>query len=135
MAQRVKLDQLGEAVGKILDDYGDHVHAAVVEAVKVTVKAGAAEMKAASNSAFKDVGLPKGRYGSGWTSTTETGRLSAQGWIYNKKYPGLPHLLEYGHATKNGTGRVYPDTPGREHIKPVEEKVISEFEKGVLSRL
>ena len=40
--------------------------------------------------------------------------------------PGLPHLLEYGHA-KRGGGRV----PGRAHIKPVEDKITKDFERKV----
>ena len=63
-----------------------------------------------------------GKYAEGWTSRFETERFSAQGIIYNKDVPGLPHLLEHGHA-KRGGGRV----PGREHVAPVEQILESAF--------
>lgn len=43
--------------------------------------------------------------------------------ICNKKYPGLTHLLEHGHATRNGgRARAIP------HIKPVEDFVIKSYQ-------
>lgn len=89
-------------------------------------KIGVKTVKSESLRSFKDVNLDKGRYGTGWTSQIETGRFSAQGTIYNYKYPGLPHLLEYGHANRNG-GR----TPGHVHIAPVEEKINADFERKI----
>ena len=53
-------------------------------------------------------------------------RLGAEAVIYSR-IPGLPHLLEHGHATRNG-GR----KGQRVHISPVTDKIneslIREFE-------
>ena len=50
--------------------------------------------------------------------------------IHNKDLPGLPHLLEFGHAKKNG-GRV----AGRIHISKIEREVADKFEKGIRARI
>lgn len=103
---------------KILEDYQKDVDKNLKEAVKKTAKAGAKQVKANAKSAVNG-----SKYANGWTSKFESGRLSAQGIIYNSALPGLPHLLEYGHATRNGTGRVYPPTPAHPHIESVEREV------------
>lgn len=122
--QRVAVDQLSAAVDKVLEKYGEDVQQNLNEITKEITKKGAQTLKKQSNFGGS------GRYASGWTSQTETGRVSAQGTIYNGTVPGLPHLLEHGHANRGG-GR----TPGRVHIAPVAEKLEKEFEEKVKSRL
>lgn len=119
---KVGIDQLQSAINKILKEYGDDVYNRTEELTKAFAKKGAQAVKSAASSAVGGTG----KYASGWTSKFETGRLSAQGIIYNSKTPGLPHLLEHGHA-KRGGGRV----SGRTHIAPVEEKLVEEFTKAV----
>lgn len=113
-------------MSKILQDYAEDATMTVKDLSKQFAKKGAQAVKSAAKSKFGGTG----KYANGWTSTYEEGRLSAQGVIYNKAAPGLPHLLEHGHA-KRGGGRV----PGRVHIAPVEEKLTEEFEKAVKARL
>lgn len=127
---KVTLDTFSTELKKILDEYADEVTENVQEVTKKVARKGAQAVKNESLNTFKDVHLKKGRYGSGWTSTVETGRLSAQGIIYNKKYPGLPHLLEHGHAMRGG-GRV----PGKAHIAPVEKKIVEMYEKEIIHDL
>ena len=69
------------------------------------------------------------KYKKSWTFTAETKRLYTVVTLHSKM-PGLPHLLEHGHAKANG-GRV----KGRVHIKPVEEKLISQYEREVTAKL
>ena len=126
MAKRVPIDQLTQAVDSILAKYGEDVQGNINDIVKDLSKQGAKTLKGESSSTFGGTG----KYASGWTSQTETGRVSAQGTIYNGDLPGLPHLLEHGHANRGG-GR----TPGRVHISKVEEKLLKEFEDRVRSKL
>ena len=125
MAKKTSMDRLQEEVAKVLEEYGSGVSEGVTEAVQAVTKAGVKAVKGNARSLFNGF-----KYASGWTSQIETGRTSAQGVIYNAKVPGLPHLLEHGHA-KRGGGRV----PGREHIAPVEAELIKAFEEEVASKL
>lgn len=128
--RKVTLDTFSTELKKILDEYADEVTENVQEVTKKVARKGAQAVKNESLNTFKDVHLKKGRYGSGWTTTVETGRFSAQGIIYNKKYPGLPHLLEHGHAMRGG-GRVL----GKAHIAPVEKKIVEMYEKEIIHDL
>ena len=121
MARLITIDQFASSIHNILEKYGDEINENMEEAVKAVSRKGAQAVKSAASST-----LNGNKYASGWTSKTETGRMSAQGTIYNRTVPGLPHLLENGHAMRGG-GRV----AGRPHIKPVEEKIIQEFEQEV----
>lgn len=114
-------DGFAAALQKILKEYQEDVSKNVNDLAKKFTQKGVKEIKSASGQ-FGGTG----KYTSGWTSKFETGRLSSQGIIYNGKVPGLPHLLEKGHA-KRGGGRV----AGREHIAPVEQTLIEEFQKAV----
>ena len=124
--QRVAIDQLAAAVDKVLEEYGEDVQKNMNDIVKDITKQGAKTLKSQARSAVGGTG----KYASGWTSESETGRVSAQGTIYNGSLPGLTHLLEHGHANRNG-GR----TPGRVHIATVESALIKEFEQKVKSKL
>ena len=125
MAKKIPVDRLSAEIEKILTEYGNEVQENVDDAARRVTKAGAKAVRGNAQSTFR-VGNGEKNYAKGWTSKFETGRLSAQGIIYNKDLPGLPHLLEHGHANRNG-GR----TPGRAHIAPVEQKIIEDFEKAV----
>lgn len=110
---RLKTIDLEAAVMQILDRYNLEVNDEMKEAVKEATKAGVKKVK-------ENSGMFGGtKYASGWTSRLEEGRISAQGIIYNSKVPGLPHLLEHGHALRGG-GRWDPDQP---HIAPVEQEL------------
>lgn len=122
----VPAEQLAAAVDKILQEYGEDVQENLTEIVKAITKKGAQTLKGAARGAVGGTG----KYASGWTSQAETGRVSAQGTIYNGRLPGLPHLLEHGHANRGG-GR----TAGRPHIAKVEEALIKEFESKVKAKL
>ena len=122
MAKKIPIDRLTAEINKILTEYGDQVQQNVDEAAKKVTKAGVRAVKGNSRSTFGG----SGKYASGWASKFEKGRLSSQGIIYNATVPGLPHLLEHGHANRNG-GR----TPGRPHIAPVEQQIIKDFEEAV----
>lgn len=128
-SKKVTLENLGKEIDKILEEYSGDIESNLDEITKKIGKKGAQALKNESLAAFPDSKKHKKRYGQTWTSRAEKNRLYTTVTIYNSQ-PGLPHLLEYGHASRNG-GRV----SGREHISPVEEQLIAEFEREVESKL
>lgn len=122
MARKTPLDKFSDEIADILEGYSDEVMGSLEEAVKEVTKAGAKALRAESKRTFGGTG----RYAKGWTSTVETGKRSAQGTIYNKDLPGLPHLLEHGHLNRDGSR-----TPGRIHIAKVEKEIVEKFEEEV----
>lgn len=122
MGKRIPIDRLSAEISKILTEYGEDVQENIDEAAAKVTKAGVKAVRGNARSTFDG----SGKYAKGWTSKFEKGRLSSQGIIYNGQVPGLPHLLEHGHANRNG-GR----TAGRVHIAPVEQKIVEDFEKAV----
>ncbi|MBF4500233.1 HK97 gp10 family phage protein [Savagea sp. SN6] len=98
-----------------MKEYTDEVEQGMKEAQEKVAKDGADKLKGSS---------PKrtGKYAKAWKAKEQEG-----GWvIYNTKGQ-LTHLLEKGHALRQG-GR----TRAFVHIEPVEQSVIDEFEKAVI---
>lgn len=68
-----------------------------------------------------------GSYRRGWRKKqTYADTRTKRNTVFNKTDYQLTHLLEYGHASRNG-GRVNP----RVHIKPVEEKMVTELQERI----
>ena len=120
MAKKIPVDRLSAEINKILTEYGEEVQENVDEATQRVAKAGAKAVRSASQV------FDGNKYFKGWKSKFEKERLSSTGIIYNGDLPGLPHLLEKGHA-KRGGGR----TDGVAHIGPAEDKIIEDFTKAV----
>lgn len=122
MAKATPTERLSEEIASILSVYEKDIEKEIDTAVKEVAKTGAKALRAKSRQEFGG----SGKYAKGWTSTTERGRHTATGIIYNKAKPGLPHLLEDGHLNRDGTR-----TPGRSHIAPVAEQIEQDFSKEV----
>lgn len=118
MSEIVSPDGLAKAIEKALEDYRDTTDEAVAAGIIQTANTCVSELQQAKPSG-------SGKYGSwddynkGWTRT----QLKAQkkgGYseaVHNKTHYQLAHLLENGHATRNGgRTRAFP------HIAPVAEK-------------
>lgn len=120
MAKKTPMAGLESAVKKILYEYEETFKYSLDEATAAVAKAGAKAVKANA----KGYGWQK--YPSGWTSRTQHTRLMARACIYNDKYPGLAHLLEFGHALPNG-GR----TTAKPHIAQVEQMLDKEYFEAV----
>ena len=136
MARLTAMDKLADAISGILEEYAEDVDENVGEIAVEMGKQGAKALRAKSRETFPVEGRKKasGDYARGWKSQANRGRLTTTATIYNDHY-SLPHLLEHGHVIRNGTGRVYGEAPGHEHIAPVADEVVKTFEREVLNRL
>lgn len=134
MAKRVTISNLDKAIKDALEEYGGEVKENLDQITKSVAQQGVKALKSESASTFGTTKKRKKKYAKTWTSTTQTGRLSTQGTIYNTQ-AGLPHLLENGHVSRNGTGREFGFVKGREHISKVEKALESIFEREVKSKL
>lgn len=109
----MKADELADAVMKELASYSEDT----AEKTKEVIKEVAGDVKK-DISGNAPVGAT-GKYAKSWRSKkTDESRDLVAYTVYATKdgYP-LAHLLEYGHAKRNG-GR----TRAQPHIKPAEEK-------------
>ena len=129
MAKKVTVDNLQSAIDDILDEYAGQVYENLDEITQRIGKKGVEALKNTSKDTFNGK-----KYASGWAMTAEKNRLYTTVIIHNKKQAGLAHLLENGHVKANGTGR-YDFWDGKEHILPVEERLVSEYESEVAANL
>lgn len=106
-------------IATILDDYSNDIYKEIEQASIDVAKEGASKLKQTS---------PKrtGKYRRGWRVKSVSNLDYFSSTIYNATNWQLTHLLEKGHATKNG-GRVSPKV----HIRPVEEECIYKYERDV----
>lgn len=115
---------LSKAVATVLGDYEESIIDTVQRVTEDLAKEGLRKVKSASPVSGKS---PKrSAYKSGWRKKVETNRLGTSAVIYNEKYPGLVHLLEKGHALRNG-GR----TAANPHVAPVQEWMNEELRKRI----
>ena len=124
MAKKVNIDGLADAVMKELEEYAEVIDTDMRKAV---TKAG--------QTVRKDImaGAPKrhGDYSRSWSTkkTKQTSR-SLEVTVYSRNRYQLAHLLEHGHAKRNG-GRVRAIP----HIAPAqeaaEEQLLADIERGL----
>ena len=107
--QKVSVDGLADAVMEGLEEYNKLATDKVKAAVK---KAGTTVRKEISSTAPRK----SGRYADSWRSkTTAESSTSMQVTVYSPSRYMLAHLLEHGHALRNGgRARAFP------HIAPAE---------------
>lgn len=131
MAGKTAIDKLNSAISNILAEYADEIGENVGEIAEAMGKKGVQALRQESKAKLK---THTGEYARGWKMQADRGRLTTTVTIYNDHY-SLPHLLEHGHVIRNGTGRVYGEVPGREHIAPIAEELVETFEREVISKL
>lgn len=106
------------------------------EVLKKTGKEAAQKLRNSSKALFEPSGKHDKKYYQGWTSTTEEGRLQTETIVYGKSGTSqLAHLLEYGHVSRNGTGRTFKPVQGKEHIAPVERWATETAHNEILRKL
>lgn len=131
MANRTPVDKLADAISGILSQYENDVRDNLAEITTQIGKKGVQALRRASKDAMKS---GTGEYARGWKAQVEKGRLGTTVVIFNE-HPGLPHLLEYGHVSRNGTGRTFGKVPGHEHIAPVADELVEQFQREVVAKL
>ena len=126
MSKRVGLEGFTVALDRILKKYGEDVSKSMETVVPRVASRGAKALREASELTFEGTG----RYAKGWKPKTTKGRLRTSSVIYNANTPGLPHLLEHGHAN-------WPEgrTTGRTHIAPIERRIEDWLEEEVKREL
>ena len=117
MGRRISIDALADTVMEYLNDYADVSAEGIKKAVR---KAGNTVKKEIGANAPKDTGA----YAKSWAvkNTKENSHL-LEVTVYSKNRYQLAHLLEHGHAKRNG-GRA----AGKSHIAPAEETGIRQLE-------
>ncbi len=124
MSEKVSIDHLADAIMEGLEEYKNLAGPKVKSAVQ---KAGKTVRDDIKNTAPKKTG----RYASSWTTkkTKETS-TSLTVTVYSPSRYMLAHLLEFGHALRNGgRARAFP------HIAPAEEHGGSVLESAIKSAL
>ena len=117
---RVKIDQMAHVIMEGLQEYADLATEDLKKAVK---KAG--------DEAKKDIQanapVKTGAYKKSWTvNTTRETSNAMEVVVHSRNRYQLAHLLEFGHAKRNGgRTRAFP------HIAPAEAKVAELLEKEV----
>ena len=116
----VSVDAMADAIMEGLLEYAD----LATEDMKVAVKKAAKTVK-------KDIqaGAPvkSGAYSKSWaTKTMKDSSVALEVVVHSKNRYQLAHLLEKGHAKRNG-GRV----GGRAHIAPAEQHGMEQLEQDI----
>lgn len=125
MSGSISGENLEKAIESILSEYGDEVSHVLGDVIKDVAKDSVKDLKA-----FNQGRKPWEHYPEGWTYKIEKGRLGIEGVVHNKDHYQLTHLLEFGHAKRNG-GRTaaFPhiaevnDYAQKEVLKRLEEKL------------
>jgi hypothetical protein len=110
----VEIDDITKAITQHLRQYTSDIEDELAQASNEITKDGIKQLKRKSPRRT-------GKYAKGWTR-----KKQGEGYVVHNKVYQLTHLLEHGHAKKDG-GRV----AGKSHIRPVEEKMVKKFEERI----
>ena len=120
VTKTVRIENLADAVTAELVNYQQEVTDDLKKEIRTVSRETVQQIK---NTSPKE----SGRYAKGWKfRVIFENENDLRVRIYNAQKPQLTHLLEYGHAKRNG-GRV----EGKAHIAPAEEKGIRQLEEEI----
>lgn len=115
-------------LGKILDEYDDHVQDVTNAVFRKSARDAANDLKSTS---------PKktGSYAAGWSvkNMGKNGKILDL-VVHNRTDYQLTHLLENGHVIRNKKG-TYGRAPARKHIAPVADRANSEVPQEIERQL
>lgn len=120
MGSRIQIDQLADTVMRELENYAE----TTTDGVKAAVKK-------AANTVKKEISatapVRTGKYTKSWaTKITGENTHAIEITVHSRNRYQLAHLLEHGHAKRNG-GRV----AARPHIAAAEQRGIEELEREI----
>ena len=120
MSQTIPIGSLAAEVMKQLDEYAELTTEGMKKAVNDTGKTVKKEIQA--NAPVKS-----SKYAKSWTvKKTDESSTKLEVTVHSKNRYQLAHLLEHGHAKRNG-GR----TSAQPHIAPAEEKAERRLEEDI----
>lgn len=122
---KIKVGDFAKVLKNELSKYTAEVEYSIGIMSKDLARSGVLELKRLSKEMFKSQGGNRAYY-KGWGMKDQSTKGRARFIIHHRTKPGLPHLLEKGHA-KVGGGRV----SGKTHIQTVEERIVKEYEEQV----
>lgn len=112
MAVIIDAMELRATVNEYLDKFGEAAVNSLTEAICLTADEVVKDLKKGGSYGGS------GAYNASWTWTFERKSLYVSARVHNKKHYRLTHLLEFGHAKRNGgRTRAFP------HIAPVNDRV------------
>lgn len=116
----VKINELADAIMEGLNEYAELATEEMKEAVK---NASTTVRKEIKDNALSDTG----KYAKSWTAkkVRETSQTLTM-VVHSKNRYQLAHLLEFGHALRNG-GRY----EGKSHIAPAEQKGMEQLKEEI----
>lgn len=118
----ISANNLSSTMKKLLKQYGNEVNEVCREVIKDVAQETTKQLKATSP-------VRTGKYAKGWAlKPMKVSGMLTEYVVYNKKAPGLTHLLEHGHGGKS-PARAKP------HIKPAEDFSIAELERRIREEL
>ena len=121
---RISVDQLADTISDMLEEYSNLADETMRKAV---TDAG----KTVRNAIKEGAPVKSGKYAKSWSvKNTKMNSHALEVTVYSRNRYQLAHLLEHGHAKRNG-GR----TRAHVHIAPAEEKGIEQLERDIIRGL
>ena len=123
--KRISPMDFDRAIEQALAEFGEEVYDVMNRVIDSATISTVLELQQVRR--FAPDGNPSGAYSSDWTSEDRrAGRFKKTSTVYNSDHYQLAHLLEFGHAGKNGSRTTWR-VQGYEHIKPINDKVEKEI--------
>lgn len=139
-SNRVTVDNLSSEIMKYLQEYKEDIFDEVKEVSDKLIKEASKELKTISPKAKKTVILKSGKsvypgsYAKSWS--TKNGKKATDIYskiAYNREHYRLTHLLEFGHAKRDGSRN--PGTKEVPHIRKTEDKYREKFIQELKSKI
>ena len=125
MPKKVEVDELQKVLMEYLEDYEEDIFDGVKEVTDSLTKDAVNDLKQESPKSTGD-------YARGWTKQSKKQNKNQKYTvkIHNKTNYQLTHLLEFGHAKRNGG--IIKAIP---HIRPIEEKYKKLYEEQITTTI